>query len=208
MASDAALDDGEFRSVQIGAARLELVVGNIAFEATDAIVNPAQTSLFPGGGADGEIHLWGGRRLMEACRDLNGCETGDAKITTGGDLQARYVIHTVGPIWTGGGSGEADALACCYRRCLEVATENGVRSLAFPAISTGDYGYPMDLAAPVALGAVIGYLRSRPGPNLVRFVLKGRRAFDLHSMALNRLLNTDEDDDDTKGATGAAECSA
>ena len=178
----------EMRRALVATSVLELAVGSIVTETTDAIVNPAQSSLFPGGGVDGEIHLWGGTRIWRECRDLNGCETGDAKITGGGDLRARYVIHTVGPIWRGGDAGEADALASCYRRCLEVAAENGVGSLAFPAISTGDYGYPMEEAAAIALRPVIMYLKAHEALRLVRFVLKGRKAFELHSVALDKAL--------------------
>jgi O-acetyl-ADP-ribose deacetylase (regulator of RNase III) len=177
----------EIRRTTVGSTVLELVVGNIITEETDAIVNPAQTTLFPGGGVDGEIHLWGGTRIWQECRELNGCKTGDAKITTGGDLQAKYVIHTVGPIWTGGNAGEPDALASCYHRCLEVAAENGLHSIAFPAISTGSYGYPIEQAAEIALRAVIAYLQAHQGLRLVRLVLKGRRAFMLHSAALDKV---------------------
>lgn len=180
----------EYRSATVGSTVLEIMVGNIVTETTDAIVNPAQKSLFPGGGVDGEIHLWGGARIWRECRDLKGCETGDAKMTSGGDLPARYVIHTVGPIWSGGKAGEAEALASCYRRCLEVAAENGVHSIAFPAISTGDYGYPLADAAAVCLRSLIEFLETRPGPSLVRLVLKGRKAFDLHVSALEAVLGT------------------
>lgn len=182
-------ENDAFRQALFGKAILELEVGNLVTESTDAIVNPAQTTLFPGGGVDGEIHLWGGPRIWEACRDLHGCETGDAKISTGGELKARYVVHTVGPVWTGGSAGEADALASCYRRCLEVAAENGAESLAFPAISTGHYGYPMEEAATIALCTVVHYLRSHDNFRLVRFVLKGRDAFALHALVMDRVLS-------------------
>jgi len=173
----------------IGDSRLELVIGNIVMEDTEAIVNPAQKSLHPGGGADGEIHIWGGPRIWEECRELGGCEPGQAKITTGGDLAARYVIHTVGPIWTGGGSNEAEVLASCYRECLRIAVEHNIASIAFPAISTGDYAYPMELAAPIAIGTVVAHLNDHSGPRLVRFVLKGRRAFELHNSALQAIVS-------------------
>lgn len=178
----------EMRRITVGTTILELVVGNIVTETTDAIVNPAQTSLFPGGGVDGEIHLWGGTRIWQECRDLDGCETGDAKITVGGDLQAKFVIHTVGPIWIDGNAGEPEALASCYRRCLEVASEHDLHSIAFPAISTGDYGYPMEEAAVVALHAVVQYLKAHQGLHLVRFVLKGRKAFLYHWAALEKVI--------------------
>lgn len=187
----------EIRRALVGKALLELEVGNIVTEATDAIVNPAQATLFPGGGVDGEIHLWGGPRLWQECRALNGCRTGDAKITTGAELQARYVIHTVGPIWSGGNAGEAEALASCYRRCLEVASENGIHSLAFPAISTGNYGYPVEEDAIIALCSVIEYLKAYDSPRLVRFVLKGREAFVLHAAALDKMMTKEEPKEDT-----------
>ena len=178
--------------INIGNAILEIEVGNIVTEDTEAIVNPAQKSLHPGCGVDGQIHLWGGTQIQRECGELNGCETGDAKITTGGELQAKFVIHTVGPIWSGGNANEPDLLASCYRRCLEVASENDIHSIAFPAISTGDYSYPMEQAAPIALETVVQYLKEQGKPHLVRFVLKGRRAFELHCSALTALMSTRE----------------
>jgi O-acetyl-ADP-ribose deacetylase len=180
----------EIKRVTVGAAILEIVVGNIVGEDTEAIVNPAQKSLHPGGGVDGEIHLWGGPQIWQECRELGGCETGDAKITTGGDLKAQYVIHTVGPIWSGGKSNEADLLASCYRRCMKIASEKGLFSIAFPAISTGNYGYPVEEAAMIALRTVVEQLRANSDLQLVRFVLKGRSAFELHCEALDSILSS------------------
>jgi O-acetyl-ADP-ribose deacetylase (regulator of RNase III) len=177
-------------NVEVGDTTLELVEGDITRQDTEAIVNAANNSLLGGGGVDGAIHRAGGPEILEQTRKLGGCATGDAKITTGGRLQARYVIHAVGPVYRREGSERAaELLASAYRRCLEVATENDVRSVAFPSISTGAYGYPLEEAAPLALRTVIDYLSGEEGHGLelVRFVLYGRQAFDVYRRALRRI---------------------
>ena len=162
---------------------IEVVRGDITAQAVDAIVNAANSSLMGGGGVDGAIHRAGGPAILEECRRLGGCDVGDAKATTGGRLPARWVIHTVGPVWRGGGHGEPELLASCHRRALEVAGELGARSLAFPAISCGIYGYPLELAAPVAIGAVRGHELDIV---LVRFVLFDEAAYDAFVTELDR----------------------
>lgn len=158
--------------VKIGKTKMSLISGDITEQDTDAIVNAANSELAGGGGVDGAIHAKAGPRLDKECRLIGGCAVGDAVITSGGDLKARYVIHTVGPIWQNGDDDEAELLASAYRRSLEVAVKHGLKSISFPAISTGIYGYPLRLAAPVALGAIVRFLKQEQ-PNLeeVRFVI-------------------------------------
>jgi O-acetyl-ADP-ribose deacetylase (regulator of RNase III) len=151
--------------------RVSLVQGDITKQAVDAIVNAANSSLLGGGGVDGAIHRAGGPSILEECRRLGGCKTGDAKATTAGDLPARWVIHTVGPVWQGGEEGEDELLASCHRRSLEVAAELGCRTVAFPAISTGIYRFPVERAAAIALRTTGEELAARPSIDRVTFVL-------------------------------------
>lgn len=143
-------------------ARLSVVVADITTLAVDAIVNAANESLLGGGGVDGAIHLAAGPKLLEECKNLGGCPTGEARITSGHDLPARFVIHTVGPVWRGGKSGEPELLASAYRSSLNLALQNRVETIAFPAISTGVYGYPAGPAAGIAVGTAAQFATEHP----------------------------------------------
>jgi O-acetyl-ADP-ribose deacetylase len=161
--------------------QFEVLSGDITKLAVDAIVNAANSSLLGGGGVDGAIHHAAGPELVAACRLLGGCDTGDAKITPGFRLPAKFVIHAVGPVWRGGTNGEPELLASCYRRSLEVAIANGVRTIAFPAISCGIYGYPIDAAAEIAVGETKRVLADSDSIDRVLFVAFGddvRRALE------------------------------
>jgi O-acetyl-ADP-ribose deacetylase (regulator of RNase III) len=150
--------------------RVELVQGDLTLQAVDAIVNAANSSLLGGGGVDGAIHRAAGPDLLAACRTLGGCATGDAKATPGFNLPARHVIHTVGPVWHGGAKGEADLLANCYRRSLEVARDLGCRTVAFPSISTGAYRFPIEQACRIALREIAAFLAKNALPERITVV--------------------------------------
>jgi O-acetyl-ADP-ribose deacetylase len=169
--------------------RIEIVQGDITRQHVDAIVNAANNSLLGGGGVDGAIHRAAGPRLLEECRTLHGCETGSAKKTQGYNLPARWVIHTVGPVWHGGDHEEDQILANCYRNCLKTAQENGIRSIAFPAISTGVYGFPAVRASRIALNEIQKHLNQNPLPEKVIFV-----CFDSHTFKIYRELFFDVSD--------------
>jgi O-acetyl-ADP-ribose deacetylase (regulator of RNase III) len=173
---------------QIGEATIEVVQGDITAERTEAVVNAANEGLRGGGGVDGAIHRAGGPQILAECRQIGRCPTGQAAVTTGGRLYARYVIHTVGPIWRGGGRGEAELLASCYQESLKLAQARGLKSLSFPSISTGAYGYPKAEAARVAIGTAAEYLGENPGIGLVRFVVFSPSDLEAYRQALEEVL--------------------
>lgn len=174
--------------IKINSVTLSLIKGNITHEETDAIVNAANSRLAGGGGVDGAIHRAGGPKIMEECRKIGGCPTGSAVITTGGNLKAKYVIHTVGPIYHDGKHNEAKLLASAYKSSLELALKNNIKSIAFPSISTGAYGYPINEAAEVALKTVIDFIKTNKEKlSLVRFVLFSDRDFEVYKKTLERL---------------------
>lgn len=161
--------------------RIEVLQGDITAMEVEAIVNAANETLLGGGGVDGAIHRAAGPRLLAECREIGGCPTGQARITGGYDLRAMYVIHTVGPVWQGGERGEADLLASCYRSSLALASENRIRSVAFPAISCGVYGYPLKDAARIAVDEVTAYLADQELPERVYLVCFDDRTLAAYS---------------------------
>lgn len=177
----------------IGETRLVLLQGDITVQDTEAIVNAANEGLWGGGGVDGAIHRAGGPAIAEECRRIReergGCPTGQAVITSGGNLKARYVIHTVGPVWSGGAKGEDELLASAYRSSLDLAREYGIKTLSFPSISTGAYRFPVERAARIALGTVTSYLKEYPGTfEEVRFVLFSPPILEAYERVLRDLL--------------------
>lgn len=173
--------------IAINKAVLSLVQGDITREAMDVIVNAANARLGGGGGVDDAIHRAGGPLIMEECRKIGGCPTGQAVITTGGNLRAKYVIHTVGPIYRDGTRGEADLLKSAYLSSLKLASAKGLKSVAFPSISTGAYGYPIGEAARIALQTSIEYMKEHDDLELVRFVLFDGRTYDSFCEELKKL---------------------
>jgi O-acetyl-ADP-ribose deacetylase (regulator of RNase III) len=175
-------------SAEAGPARLEVTVADITTLAVDAIVNAANTSLLGGGGVDGAIHRTAGPKLLAECRTLGGCPTGSAKVMRGHELPAKHVIHAVGPVWNGGTHGEPELLASCYRTALALAAEHGLRSIAFPAISTGVYRFPADLAARIAVGTVVSEISADArGINRVVFCCFSKESAEHHINAFAEL---------------------
>jgi O-acetyl-ADP-ribose deacetylase (regulator of RNase III) len=162
------------------AGRIELARGDITRMEVDAIVNAANNSLLGGGGVDGAIHRAAGPQLLEACRALHGCKTGEAKITPGYKLPARWIIHTVGPVWSGGGRREAELLAACYRNSLGLAQKHQISTIAFPAISTGAYGFPLEQACSIALNEINGFLELNPLPQKIFIVCFDQRTHEAY----------------------------
>ncbi len=179
--------------VKINDTLIELHEGDITVQDADAIVNAANSSLLGGGGVDGAIHRAAGPRLLEETRRLNGCQTGDAKITSGHNLKARYVIHAVGPIYQQNDPNVPLLLASAYRRSLEVAAENDLQTIAFPSISTGTYGYPVEEAAPIALETILKFVIHYRGIKRVGFILFNSQIRENYGSALKRLLNQNPD---------------
>ena len=173
--------------------RIEVVEGDITKQRVDAIVNAANTTLLGGGGVDGAIHRAAGPELLEECRALGGCPTGEAKITRGYNLPAQWVIHTAGPVWRDGRHGEEELLAGCYRNSLALAEQKGLRTIAFPSISTGAYGFPMDKAARIAVAEIRNFLERNRVMEKVVLVCFGKSALDVHLNAVAEIRMTNDE---------------
>jgi O-acetyl-ADP-ribose deacetylase (regulator of RNase III) len=174
--------------IKINKGILSLTEGDITEQETDAIVNAANKTLRGGGGVDGAIHRAGGPKILEECSKIEGCETGAAVITTGGNLKAHYVIHTVGPVYRDGKHNESKLLENAYKNSLKLASSKGIKSIAFPSISTGAYGYPLEDAAGLALKVALQYLRENSEIELIRFVLFGQKTLMVYEKILNQLI--------------------
>ncbi|MCX7770320.1 MAG: O-acetyl-ADP-ribose deacetylase [Proteobacteria bacterium] len=173
--------------VRINNTKLILKIGDITEEEVDAIVNAANPTLLGGGGVDGAIHAKGGPKILEECKKIGGCKPGEAVITTGGNLKAKYVIHTVGPIWHGGSNGEEEILKRAYINSLKIAKHNKVKTISFPSISTGAYGYPVELASKVALSSIIDFIKGDDFFEEVRMVLFKEKDYHVYLRALESL---------------------
>lgn len=167
--------------------RLNIKIGDITKETTDAIVNAANTSLLGGGGVDGAIHSAAGRQLLQECKTLNGCRTGEAKITKGYNLPAKYVIHTVGPIYRGGNNNESELLRNAYENSLRVAVENNIKTISFPSISTGVYSYPLNEASEIAVKTILNFLKSNDSIEKVNMVCFDDNTYKYYKKALDKL---------------------
>lgn len=175
--------------IKINSTTLSLIKGDITNEDTDAIVNAANSRLAGGGGVDGAIHRAGGPKIMDECRKIGGCPTGSAVITTGGNLKAKYVIHTVGPIYRDGKNREAELLSRAYEKSLELAASKEIKSIAFPSISTGAYGYPIDEASEIALNTVMGFIKTAVVPlQIIRFVLFSDKDLKVYEETLRSII--------------------
>lgn len=172
--------------------RISIIEGDITKQNVEAIVNAANSTLLGGGGVDGAIHRAAGPRLLEECRTLNGCETGEARITKGYNLPARWIIHTVGPVWNGGQNHEDELLRRCYSNSLSLAAEHRIRTIAFPSISTGVYGFPIERASRIALSSIMKHLSNHPLPENITVVCFSKNDFIVYTSSEKELLNAEK----------------